>query len=107
MPYKDYEKTKENARQNYYKNKERRLVKIKEYYLKNWKLKQEYRRRWRKANPDKVKLAVKKYANSEKGKIASAKGVKRWLDANPEKRLAHYAVHNALRRGDLIKPLCC
>jgi len=62
MPYKDYEKQKENARQNYYANREKKLAQAKAYYYENWLAKQEYRREWQEKNFDKFIASKKKYS---------------------------------------------
>lgn len=55
MPYKDYEKTKANARSNYYKNKKRKLKQVSDYYYANWEKKQTQRKEWFDANKEKVR----------------------------------------------------
>jgi hypothetical protein len=109
MPYKDYEKHKENARLNYYKHKELRLKQVKAYYLANWGKKQEQRKVWRKANPDKVAGYTKKYAQSNKGKTAMERAIaKQKLTPDYEQKIsARGAVHNARRRGELLRPANC
>jgi hypothetical protein len=108
MPYKDYEKQKENARINYYKNKEKRLLQAKAYYQKNWADKQLYRKEWRKNNPDKVSIAVKKYNNSSKGKAVIKKLLRKryLLDLTNGKIAARQAVRNAIRRKDITRLPC-
>lgn len=96
MPYKDYEKTKENARQNYYANKERKLAQAKQYYFNNWAKKQEQRKKWIADNPKKVAESKKRY---------SAK-----RNANPEtkqKNRAYNKIKWALHKGTLVKPINC
>jgi hypothetical protein len=107
MPYKDYEKTKQNARENYLKNKKKRLEQVKKYYLDNWETKQQQRAEWRESNPDKVKEAVRKYQLSAKGKVSAALGAKKYTEKHPERRAAHRAVHRAVKNGMLVKPKRC
>lgn len=71
MPYKDYEKAKQNARENYYKNREKKKQQSKEYYFAHWEAKQEQRATWLAANPEKMKTAQKK--SREKWKAAHPK----------------------------------
>lgn len=96
MPYKDYEKQKKNALENYYKNKKKRLKQVKEYYYKNWKEKQIYRNNWLKNNPEKYKAYKDKY-------------FKKYYSDNNNllKKIARYALRNAIRRGEIVKPTTC
>lgn len=55
--------------------------------------------------PHRVK-ARKKYAETEKGKIAVAKAKKSWQERNIIKRAAHIIVNNAIRDGKLKKQSC-
>lgn len=107
MPYKDPEKRKEYAKKRYRANREAMLQYARENYYNNWDAKQEYRNKWIADNPDKVKEYKKKYFRSSKGKAAMSRSFINWLGKNPEKHQAHYAVHNAIRRGDLTKADLC
>ena len=109
MPYKDYEKQKENSRNRYYRNKKDILEKVKKYYYKNWEKKQEYNAAWYRKNPDKGRAYRAKYAKTEKGRVALRKGGKSWASKakNRIKIIAHGAVRKAVRNGTLFKPKKC
>jgi hypothetical protein len=111
MPYADYEKQKEHARQYYWKNRERRLQQSKDYYYENWEYKQKQRSEWLERNKDKIRLwkvkYYKEYYKSPEKKERRALSVKKWLSNNIDKRLAHYQARNARRRGELIRPEFC
>ena len=107
MPYADYEKQKQSSREYYYKNKEAKLAYSKEYYIKNKDAKNTYGRKWATENPEKVAGYMRKYAKTDKGKVVMKKASEKYLSKNKRKTKAHYAVHNATRRGDLIKPTNC
>lgn len=62
--------------------------------------------RARSLNPGRV-AARKAYATTERGIEVQRGGGKRWIAANPTKRLAHSAVSNALRDGRLVRPPSC
>lgn len=48
---------------------------------------------------------VKKYRTTDKGKQVNSEAIKRWLDKNPKKYIAHYALRMAVRLGViLVKP---
>lgn len=95
MPYKDYEKQKENSRQNYYANKEQRLAQARAYYYENWEAKQEYRKKWIEANQEKFLASKKKYS------------AKRYADPETaQKTRAYNKVQWALRTGKLTKQPC-
>ena len=94
MPYKDYEKQKQNARENYRKNKEKKKLQSRLYYYKNWDEKQKYRANW-----------IKK--NKKKFKEASLKATRKWYQKNKSKRRAQDALKRAVKRGDLIRPNKC
>lgn len=51
--------------------------------------------------------AKKRYSVTVKGKIAGNKAKRKWVEANPIKRLCAVVVRNAVRRGGLIKPKFC
>lgn len=55
--------------------------------------------------PHRVK-ARKEYAQSPRGKKASSKTKKKWIEKNPLKRLANQIVNNAIRDGRLEKQPC-
>lgn len=94
MPYKDYEKAKQRAKERYYENKEVRLAQVKDYYYKNWEVKQAQRTEWIKNNPEKIKQYKNKYN-------------KKYIKDNPEKQTARNAVRWAIMKGKIIKPNNC
>lgn len=96
MPYKDYEKQKENSRQNYYLNRERKLAGVKKLYYANWEAMQEKRDKWLKENPEKYKAARHKY-------------MKKYLadPENKQKTRARRKVQTAMVNGTIIKPITC
>jgi hypothetical protein len=111
MPYADYEKQKQNARDNYYKNKVKRLKQVKEYYLKNWDKRAEQKKAWQERNVEKIRAYHKDYYQEyyksfEKRRVRSG-AVAKWLGKNKEKTLCHYVLRNAVRRGDVIRPNRC
>lgn len=59
----------------------------------------------RASNPDRV-AAREAYEASDKGIAARRKAAANYIDRNPQKRIAHNAVSNALRDGRLIKKPC-
>ncbi len=107
MPYKDYELHKKNARDNYYKNKEKKLAQAKAYYIANREKRDEQKLEWAKNNRDKVNSYMRKYYATEKGKNSLRKAYAKQLQKYPEKIAARQAVRNALRRGNIIKPESC
>lgn len=78
MPYSDYEKTKENARQNYYKNKEKKKKQATEYYYLN----HEKRKLQKKNGPIKIKKNLKNIARYIVGYIKHVKQKKKRLDGH-------------------------
>ena len=95
MPYKDYEKTKENARLNYYKNKEKKLEQVKAYYLANWEKRQKQRNKWMKNHAEKVKEYKKKYNYRKYPQ-----------DKKSGKVLARWKVSSAIKAGKLKRGKC-
>lgn len=53
---------------------------------------------------ERAKAADKKYAQSEKGKVARLKSVLRYHIGHPEQRKAVHAVNNAIATGKLPRP---
>lgn len=51
--------------------------------------------------------AIRVYAATPAGKAALAAARRRYIERNPEKRAAHVALGNALRRGKVIRPAQC
>lgn len=107
MPYKDYELHKKNARDNYHKNKEKKLAQAKAYYIANREKRDKQKLEWAKNNRDKVNSYMRKYYATEKGKNSLRKAYAKQLQKYPEKIAARQAVRNALRRGNIIKPESC
>ncbi len=111
MPYKDKEKGRQRAKENYWKNREKRILQVKRYYKKNWAKRNKQKKQWAKKNKEKLreyrKNYYKRYYQTEKGKAILKKSGKKWLESNKFKRLCHYAVRNAIRRSELIKPKRC
>jgi hypothetical protein len=95
MPYKDYEKQKQNARENYYKNKERKLVQAKAYYYAHWTEKKEYRKKWIKNNPEKFRASQNKYRTKYLG-----------LPETLQRGRAYNKIQWALHKGTLVRQPC-
>lgn len=55
--------------------------------------------------PDRVQ-ARKEYIATEQGKISRQKALAKYADSFPDRRMAHYAVSNAIRDGRLFKMPC-
>jgi hypothetical protein len=111
MPFKDYEKQKQNARENYYKNRERKKKQVMEYYFSHKKECSERKKKWFSKNIDKCKLAMKKYnlkyRLTDKGKDVLKKASEKWKKKNKEKMRAHWAIKNALKNGQIFRPSHC
>ncbi len=119
MPYKDIEKVREANRKSYYKHKEQRLLKIKEYREENADLVKEksrnyqkrnkerlrlYQEEWRKNNRDKLKLYVKKYRDNNKATILKKARIA--YRENIKKNQAKGKIASLIRSGKLIKESC-
>ena len=107
MPYKDYELHKQKSRENYYKNRLKKIAQAKAYYKTNKKKRDQQKVEWAKRNPDKVAAYAAKYSKSEKGKIAIKKAHEKHYNLYPEKVAARGAVRNAIRRGEIVRPVKC
>ena len=106
MPYKDPINAKKWRRINYLKHKEDILRQRSAYYYKNWEACQKRRAAWRTKNPEKVKIYVRRYAESEKGKRATQIAGRRQRLLNGTHLKARGAVRTALARNDLNKSSC-
>lgn len=98
-----------NGKQRYASNPDIFKEKAKKYYFSNWDIAQVRRSKWRKNNPEKIKEAIKKYAQSDKGKIAAKKSLLKW-EARPDtimKKRAHWVIKGAIKAGKLIRPSRC
>lgn len=111
MPYADYEKQKANSRENYLKNREKKIEQAKKYYATHKVKRDKQKKEWADRNIEKLReyrrAYYKKYYLCAESRKALAQSVHKWKGKNPLKVLCHYAVHNALRRGDIKKPLMC
>ena len=94
MPYKDYEKQKQNARENYYKNKEKRLQQVRDYYYANWEEKQKQRNEWLKNHKEKAREYQKR-------------GNRKFYENNREQVRAYRKIYEAVKSGKIIKPNEC
>jgi hypothetical protein len=65
---------------------------------------QEYDRR--RGLSEKHRESVRKYSQTERGRILSFEAKKRWSDENKKKRKAHQAVQTAVRNGSLVRQPC-
>lgn len=54
-----------------------------------------------------VRARQKRYQATDAGKAAIKRCHTKWKERNPEKRAAHVALGNAIRRGDILKPEAC
>lgn len=105
------EKIKERVKKYWHKNKEEINEKRREYfkeYNANYHkcdVAKEARKRWRKNNPDKVrKQKIKDYEDNKERYIEYQT---KWSIDNREKKRAHVAIYDAIKRGDIIKPTKC
>jgi len=94
MPYKDYEKQKENARENYWKNTERKKQQATDYYYANHEKRKKQKREWELKNKEKMIAYRKKYAvEYKKRKHLEEKA--RWI------------LHNAIKKGEIKQIKTC
>jgi len=121
----DKEKSREYYRKYYLANKEKIKERVKKYWHKNKEeinerreyfkeynanyhkcdVAKEARKRWRKNNPDKVrKQKIKDYEDNKERYIEYQT---KWSIDNREKKRAHVAIYDAIKRGDIIKPTKC
>ena len=107
MPYKDYEKQKQNSKENYYKNREKKKKQAMDYYYNNWSKRQRQRNEWLKKNKDKADGYKRKYTQSKKGKISAKKSFDKYKKNNLEKIKARWFLNSAVRLGKIIKPKTC
>lgn len=56
-------------------------------------------------NPERVQARLD-FVKSEAGKVCKKAAIKRYIEKNPQKRAAHIAVGNALKKGLLVKQGC-
>lgn len=54
-----------------------------------------------------VKARHKRYRGTLEGKEVMDRSREKWLKTNPDKRIAHNALNNAVRRGKVQKPDTC
>lgn len=81
----------------------------KERVRANRKEKIEYYREYDKAranSPERVQSRLD-YLETEDGKKAKRKAIRKYIESNPKKRHAHIVTGNAIRDGILIKGVCC
>lgn len=58
-------------------------------------------------NDPRVKARHKRYQATAAGKASMQKARQKWVDENPDKRAAHTILHNAIKRGEVVKPESC
>lgn len=92
------------------------------YPKKSWckSCERQYRREYYRANKDKVKQYQAEYYHHNRQErrdyqneynssvpVNRAEAVVEWRTRNPEKRRAHAAVYNAIKRGKMVRPERC
>lgn len=105
MPYADYEKQKQQAREYYRRNRDRVLRYMKTYYQENREDRDVNSERWRRNNRDWFREYYRKWRKEKGAESTRLSGLK-WKTGNKDKTKAHAEVRNAIRRGD-IKRLPC
>lgn len=66
----------------------------------------EYDRRRFKDDP-RVKERIKRYQNTEAGKLSIKNSKIKYIEQNPVKRAAHVILGNAVKNGKIVKPAHC
>lgn len=94
MPYKDYEQAKKRARENYYRNKEKRIGQVTEYYYANLEKRKQQKKEWAEKNKEKLMEYRKKYTPLYK------------LKKKKEEK-ARWTLHNAIRYGKIKRKNIC
>lgn len=89
-------------------NREERVQKSREYNTRNRVAARARSREWRTKNRDRHINSVLAWmkANPEKVKEYQKKSSPAWVRRNYEKKLAHCAVHEALKSGKLVRQAC-
>jgi len=88
-------------------NKNKRLARNKEYYEENKAKLLNSQRDYYNENKKIISEKHKVYIETESGKKAKRKAGDNWTKANLHKKETHYAVHKAVKSGELHKPNTC
>ena len=94
MPYKDYEKHKQNARENYYKNREKKKRQVMLYYYEHFEERNRQKKEWAQKNKEKLREYRRKYFAKYR--------IEQRLKAK-----AHWTLHNAIRYGKIKRENIC
>jgi hypothetical protein len=94
MPYKDYEKQKQNARERYYKKKEQILEQVTKYYYANHEKKKQQKKEWAMRNKEKMREYRKTYDVLYKAR-------------KRDEEKARWTLHNAIRYGKVERVSVC
>ena len=90
---------------NYYKtNRPKVRERRRKWEIANREKVRAYKHKWAKSNPEKMAAKSRRWSKANPEKMRARN--RRYAKANPEKILAHYALRNAIRRGELIRQPC-